>query len=234
MSRRLVVDPDATVSTAGHLGQVADHVALEIAGRGLHRRHLGAIDGLERRVQDPVSALERAELLAPDGQSLRLARDLLGVDRVGLDPGPGVGLVVAGALEGVLLVADLDLQALPGARLLGDRPERLEGAGLLLDLQGGGVALRAERLARLLADESVQLGGELIHPGDVRLLARRAGPRPSGSRPARASRVAVPWRPPRRAARPPSRIARAGVDRSRRPGAGPASGIGDAARRRRW
>ena len=68
-------------------------------------------------------------------------------------------------------VADLDLQALAGAGLLGDRPEGLEGARLLLDLEGRRVAQRRQRLARLLADEAVELGGELVHPRDVGLLA---------------------------------------------------------------
>ena len=64
----------------------------------------------------------------PARERFGLAGDLLGIDRVRLDPGPGVRLVVAGALERGLLVADLDLEALAGTRLLGDRAERLERA----------------------------------------------------------------------------------------------------------
>ena len=105
------------------------------------------------------------------GQALGLRGDLLGIDVVRLDPGAGVGLVVAGAFEGDLLGLHLDLEPLPGARLLGDRPERLEGAVLLLDLERGGVAQRRQGLARLLADEAVELGVQLLDLLDVGLLA---------------------------------------------------------------
>ena len=54
---RLVVDPDAPVATAGHGREVADHVRLEVAGRGLHRRLLGPVDGGERRGEDPLATL---------------------------------------------------------------------------------------------------------------------------------------------------------------------------------
>ena len=70
-----------------------------------------------------------------------------------------------------LLVADLHLQALPGARLASDRAERLEGARLLLDLQGRGVAQRRQRLARLLADQPVRAAPS------SRSIWRRAPPR---------------------------------------------------------
>ena len=220
----LVVDPDAAVATAGHLGDVADHVALEVARRRLHRRDLGPLDPLERRVEDPMAALEHAELLAPHRQPFGLAGDLLGVDGVRLDAGTGVGLVVARALQGALRVADLDLEPLAGSRLLGDRPERLEGAGLLLDLERGRVAQRRQGLAWLLADEAVELGRQLVHPGDMRLLA---GEQVLGRRevvePQR-RRAAVRCRPRPGAAPPRSRIGRAAAGRSRRRGAAPASG----------
>ena len=126
----------------------------------------------ERRVEHAVPALRgRASCSRQHGQALGLGGDLLGVDAVVLDPGAGVGLVVAGAVERGLLVADLDLEALARAGLLGDRPEGLERAGLLLDLEGRRVAQRRQRLARLLADEPVELGGQLVHPRDVRVLA---------------------------------------------------------------
>ena len=69
---------------------VADHALLEVAGRGLHRRLLGALDLAERPLVDALPALERGELLAPGGEPLGVAGDLLGVDGVRLDPGAGV------------------------------------------------------------------------------------------------------------------------------------------------
>src|SRR6185369_8503440 len=116
-----------------------------------------------------LAALERGELLAPAGQPLGLPGDLLGIDRVLLDPSARVRLVVSGALERALLVADLDLQSLAGAWLLGDGPEGVDRARLLLDLEGRGIAQRRQRLARLLADEPVELGGQLVHPRDMGL-----------------------------------------------------------------
>ena len=38
------VNPDAAIAPIGRGRQVADHVRLEVAGRGLHRRPLGSID----------------------------------------------------------------------------------------------------------------------------------------------------------------------------------------------
>ena len=72
---RLVVDPDAPIAAAGHRRDVADHVALEVAGRGLHRRGLGALDGA---AASSSSTRWRRwsidELLAPAGQPLGLGR----------------------------------------------------------------------------------------------------------------------------------------------------------------
>ena len=112
-----------------------------------------------------------AELLAPHGEPLGFRGDLLGVDRVRLDARPGIGLVVPCPLQRRLLVADLHLEPFASPRLLGDGPERLERMRLLLDLQRRGIAQGREGLARLLADEAVQLGAEHIHRRDVRLLA---------------------------------------------------------------
>ena len=70
-----------------------------------------------------------------------MAGDRLGVDWVRLDPGPGVRLIVARSLEGRLQVADLHLEPLACPRLAGDRPERVERVGLLLDLEGCSVTL---------------------------------------------------------------------------------------------
>ena len=139
---RLVIDPDPTVATTGGGRKVADHVRFEVAGDRLHGRLFGPVDGREGRLEDALAALESSQLLAPGDQSFGVTGDLLGVDRVGLDPRAGVGFIVAGALQGRLLVAHLDLQALPGARFLGDRSERIERARLLRDLEGGRVALR--------------------------------------------------------------------------------------------
>ena len=145
---------------------------------------------------DAVASLERGELFAPGGQAFGLRGDLLGIDVVRLDPGAGVGLVVAGAFEGDLLGLHLDLESLAGTRLLGDRPEGLEGARLLFDLERGGVPQAGQGLARLLADETVQLGIQLLDLLDVRLFA---GEQVLGGRhvvQARATRVASS-RPPR-------------------------------------
>jgi len=54
---RLVVDPDPSVPAAGHRREVADHVRLEIPGRGLHGGLFGAIDRLEGRGVDALAAL---------------------------------------------------------------------------------------------------------------------------------------------------------------------------------
>ena len=149
----------------------------------------------QRRREDALAALGRGQLLAPGGQPFGLPGDLFGVDGIRLDPGPGVRLVVAGALERALLVADLDLQALAGTRFLGDRAERLERARLLRDLERRGVALGRQRLARLLADEALELGGQPVDLGGVRLLAREEVLRRRRDRPARATRAAPPPSP---------------------------------------
>ena len=130
------------------------------------------VDGAEGRVVDAGAALEAGELLAPVGEALGLARDLLGVDRVGLDPGAGAGFVVARPLERRLRVPDHRLEALPGARLAGDRPELVEGARLLVDLEGRRVAERGQGLGRLAPDEALEAGRQLVDPGDVVLLGR--------------------------------------------------------------
>ena len=127
----------------------------------------------EGRREHALAALRGGQLLTPGDESLGLAGDLLGIDDVGLDPGAGVRLVVTSALERVLLVMDLDLEALAGARLLGDRSERFERARLLRDLERGGVALARQRLGPLLADESLELRRQPVLLGDMRLLARQ-------------------------------------------------------------
>ena len=144
---------------------------LEIAGRRLHGRALSPVDGLQGQVVDALAPLEGRQLLLPRGEALGLARDLFRVDGVGLHPGPRIRLVVAGSLERILLVADLHLQALPSARLAGDRAKRLEGARLLFDLQGRCIAHGRQRLARLLANQPIQLCLESLDLADVRLLA---------------------------------------------------------------
>ena len=97
--------------------------------------------------------------------------DLLGIDGVRLDPGARVRLVVAGSLERGLLIPDLDLEALASARLLGDRAERIEGAGLLLDLEGGCVALRRQLSDGSLPTSPSSCAVRAFDLGDVRLLA---------------------------------------------------------------
>ena len=129
------------------------------------------LDRVEALLVDPPAALQGGQLFAPGRQPLGLAGDLLGVDRVLLDAGARRGLVVAGPLEGAFLVAHLDLQALARPGLLRDRPQRLEGAGLLLDLEGRRVAERRERRDGLLADEPVELGPGPLDRLDVGVLA---------------------------------------------------------------
>ncbi len=228
-----VVDADAPVAPVGDRREVADHVRLEIAGRGLHRRLLGPVDRGEGRRVDALPPLERGQLLLPGGQALGLPGDLLGVDGVGLDPGSGVGLVVTGAPERVLRVADLDLEALARPRLLGDRSERIERAGLLFDLERGGVAQRGQRLARLLADEAVELSLESLDLGDMGFLAAEQVLRLGQVRQPERARAAAPGRLRSGAARPPSRSGRATAGRSRRLAAGSASCRCVAATRRR-
>ena len=207
------------------VGDVADHVALEVAGRGLHRRDLGALDRAQRRLEHAVAALRGAPSCSRQtARRSASAGDLLGIDGVVLDPRAGVRLVVAGAFEGGLLVADLDLEALARSRLLGDRPERLERARLLLDLEGG-TRRAASAASRAAPCRPARRAGRSAGPSGRRAPPRaRAGPRP----PARSSSPSVPSccsvsAPPGRAP-PPSRSARAGADRSRRRAAAPASG----------
>ena len=186
---RLVVDPDAAIAAVGDRREVADHVRLEIARGGLHRRLLRAVDRLERDREHALAALGRGELLLPGDQPLGLAGDLFGVDGVGIDPGAGVRLVVAGALDGRLLVADLDLETLAGARLLGDRSERLERARPLGDLQGRGVARGRQRRRRLPCRRARRAGRRAGRSGRRGPPRGRAGPRPRQGRagPARSS-----------------------------------------------
>ena len=86
---RLVVDPDPAIAATGDRRQVAHHVRLEVARRGLHRRLLGAIDALERDIEDALAALRGGQLLAPGGQALGVTGDLLGVDARWPRPGRG-------------------------------------------------------------------------------------------------------------------------------------------------
>ena len=137
---RLVVDRDAAVSAARHPGDIGDHLPLEVARRGLHRRLLGDLDLAERPVVDSRAPLERRNLLAPARKRLDVARDGFRVDGVRLAPGARVRLVVARPFERGFEIADLDLEPLPRAGLAGDRSERLEGVGLLLDFECRGVA----------------------------------------------------------------------------------------------
>ena len=155
---RLVVDLDAAIPAVGDPGDVGDHLRLEVAGRGLHRRLLGLLDLAQRELVDPSPAMERRQLLAPRREPLGVGGDRLGVDGVRLDPRPGVCLLVTGALQGRVEVADLDLEALPGPRLVGDRSEGLERVGLLLDLEGGVVAEPRQRLERLLVRRARRAG----------------------------------------------------------------------------
>ncbi len=90
-----------------------------------------------------------------------------------------------------------------------------------------------ERLARLLADQPVELGGQLVHPRDVGLLAAEQVLRGREVVEARARRAAARYRAAPASAPPPSRTARAGAGRSRRRAAPPASASCGAARTRR-
>src|SRR5439155_12290391 len=150
---RAVVHPDPAVAAASDALDVTGHPLLEVAGRGPHRRPLGLLDRREGELVHPDPALERDQVLARSRQALGLGRDLLRVDLVRLDARASSGLVVPCSIDGSLLVAHLDLEALPGAWLAGDRTELLERVGLLFDLERGGVPERREGLGRLLADE---------------------------------------------------------------------------------
>ena len=165
-----VVDADPAIAAAGDPGHVRDHAPLEVARRELHRRLLGGVELRERALVDALPATELAQRLAGRGQVLRGRGHLLGVDRVLLDARPGVGLVVARPVELLLGVRDLDLEALAGSRLLGDRPERLERGRLLLDLERRGVAAGRQHVELLVAHEARQVRPALLDLGDVRLL----------------------------------------------------------------
>ncbi len=165
-----VVDPDAPVAAARDPLEVGHHAPLEVARGELHRRLLGRVELRLRPLVDPLAAAEGGQALAVHRELLGEARDLLGVDRVLLHAGAGVGLVVAAAVQLPLGVDDLDLQPLSRARLLGDRPERLERRRLLLDLEGGVVPARRQGLDLLVADQARQVGPLLVDLGDVRLL----------------------------------------------------------------
>ena len=125
----------------------------------------------ERRDVEALPALERCQLLRRARDPLGGRGHLLGIHGVGLDAGARVGLVVAGALERLFLVAHLDLEPLARARFLGDWPERFERVGLLFDVERGGVARLRQGSDGLGADEALELRLELADPLDVRLLA---------------------------------------------------------------
>ena len=186
---RLVVDPDAAVAAVGRRSRGRGPCASRGSGsRSSSSPARPRSIASSVAVVDALAALERGELLLPGGEPLGLAGDLLGVDGVGLDPGPGVGLVVAGALEGALLVADLDLEPLAGARLLGDRPERLERAGLLLDLERRRVARSARASRAAPCRRALRAAPRAGRSGRRAPPRARAGPRPS----ARSARPSVP------------------------------------------
>ena len=116
-----------------------------------------------------------------------MAGDLLGVDRVLLDPGARLGLVVPSLVDRSLRVRDGDLEPLAGAWLAGDRAELLERAGLLLDVERGLVAELRQGLGGLPPDEALELRAEtedrpmwassaldeLLHGSEVRQVERR-------------------------------------------------------------
>ena len=115
--------------------------------------------------------LQGRKLLAPGVQALRFARDLLRVDRVGLDARAAVGFQIAAGFQPGLRVLNFDLQALPGARLMRNGTQGLEGGTLLLNFKGGRVAELGQRVGRLLADETVEARLLQCDVLDVRLFA---------------------------------------------------------------
>ena len=121
-----------------------------------------------------------------------MARDLLGVDRVLLDPGPGVGLVVARPLErrSASRTSTSSRSRARGSRAIG--PSASSARGLLLDLEGGRVAQVGQRLGRLLADEARRAGHAAGRSRRRAPARRRAAPRrrrgPSGRAPRAAGR----------------------------------------------
>ena len=90
--------------------------------------------------------MQDGELRGPGHVSLREPRDLLGIGRALLHARTRVGLLVPCPVKGALRVDDLDLEALPGVGLLRDRPEGVEGGGLLLDLECGRITLEVQPL----------------------------------------------------------------------------------------
>ena len=140
---------------------------LEEAGRRPHRGLLGPLDLAHRQVVDPGAAAQQGQLLPRDRQRLRVGRDLLRVDRIRLEPGARVGLLVADALELRLRVAHLDLEPLAGARFAGDGSDRLDRMGLLFDLERRLVAQLRQPLRRLASHEPLQLPGQHVDPGDM-------------------------------------------------------------------
>ena len=119
----------------------------------------------------PGPTLERGELLAPLGQPLGLARDLLGVDRVRADLRPEGGLGGTRRVErspwAVLTSAS---KPAPRAGLAGGRVEGGEHRGGRGRFLGRSVPVRGERLDRLAPDEPLEPGVELVDRGDMCLL----------------------------------------------------------------
>ena len=134
---RAIVDLDRPISAAREPGDVPADVLLQEASGLLHRHPLGRLDRRQRRFVDPDPTPQCVQLLAPGGQPLGFAGDLLRVNRVGVHASHGPGLRIACPLESLLPLANLRLQPLPRAGVGGDRPERLEGRGLLLHLERG-------------------------------------------------------------------------------------------------
>ena len=143
---------------------------LQVARGGLHRRLLGGLDGITRQSVDPSSPSQL-------GQALLLARcllgqrcDLLRVDRVLLDPRSCRRLVVPCPLHRPLCLGDLDLEALPGSGVLGDRPQRVHRGRLLLDLERRRIPPAGEVVRCLTAEQAIESRGGVVDRRDVVLL----------------------------------------------------------------
>ncbi len=105
--------------------------------------------------------------------------DGLGVDRIRLDPSPGVRLVVAGPLERRSRgPGPRPRAALVPAVRWAIGPSASRACVFCSISRAAASRRRGQRLGRLLADEPVELRGEPLDPGDVLLLGGRAVPRP--------------------------------------------------------
>ena len=145
---------------------VADHAPLEEAGRGLHRRLLGRLDLAERPLVDAAPALEGARAPRATPRAARRDRRPARRPRCSTRPGPGRPPPRRGPRSRAVSRSRTSTSSRSRARgSFAIGPSASRARGLLLDLEGGGIAQSRQRAGGLPADEPVELGGQAGRSG---------------------------------------------------------------------